>query len=50
MIVVLPDLSFVYKYFKSLKDIYKDKCNLHMTLRNLEKIRDQMGESTNQVG
>lgn len=50
MIVVHPDLSFMYKYSKSLKDIYKDKCNLHVTFRDLEKIRDQMGESTNQVG
>lgn len=36
MIVVHPDLSCMYKVFKSLKDIYKDKCNLHLAFRNLE--------------
>lgn len=36
MIVVHPDLSCMYKDFKSLKDIYKDKCNLHLAFRNLE--------------
>lgn len=50
MIVVHPDLSFMYKYSKSLKDIYKDKCNLHVTFCNLEKIRAQMRESTSQAG
>lgn len=37
----LPDLSYMYKGFKSLKDIYKDKCNLHVTIPFLEKLRDQ---------
>lgn len=36
---VLPNLSFMYKCFKSLKDIYKDKCNLHVTVTFLEKLR-----------
>lgn len=30
----------MYKGFKSLKDIYKDKCNLHVTIPFLEKLRD----------
>lgn len=30
----------MYKDSKSLKDIYKDKCNLHVTIHNLEKFRD----------
>lgn len=38
---VLQDLSSMYKDFKSLKDIYKDKCNLHVTIHNLEKLRGQ---------
>ncbi len=37
----LQDLSSMYKGFKSLKDIYKDKCNLHVTIPFLEKLRDQ---------
>lgn len=31
----------MYKGFKSLKDIYKDKCNLHVTIPFLEKLRDE---------
>lgn len=34
----------MYKGFKSLKDIYKDKCNLHVTIAFLEKLRDRGGE------
>lgn len=43
MIVVHPDLSCMYKDFKSLKDIYKDKCNLQVTFRNPVEIRVQTG-------
>lgn len=32
----LQDLSSMYKGFKSLKDIYKDKCNLRVTIPFLE--------------
>lgn len=39
--LLLGDLSSMYKDFKSLKDIYKDKCNLHVTIHNVEKLRDQ---------
>lgn len=46
----------MYKGFKSLKDIYKDKCNLHVTIPFQEMLRDQRvplqeekrGNSTNE--
>lgn len=31
----------MYKGFKSLKDIYKDECNLRVTIPFLERLRDQ---------
>lgn len=37
---LLQHLSSMYKDFKSLKDIYKDKCKLHVTIHDLEKLRD----------
>lgn len=47
----LQDLSSMYKGFKSLKDIYKDKCNLHpITIPFLEKLRFLKGSSTEKTG
>lgn len=44
----LPNLSSMYKGFKSLKDIYKDKCNLRVTIPFSGEAQGYKGSSTGQ--